>query len=254
MTGTLFAEVDGEGAGPRVVLVHGFTQTRDCWGDLPPRLVGAGHEVMRVDLPGHGRSAHASASLVEAADLLVATAGEAVYLGYSFGARVCLHAALAHPNDVTALVLIGGTPGLRAPEERAVRRADDEALAARIEAIGVPAFLEEWISQPLFAQLPPEQVFLEARCENTPAGLAASLRACGTGTQEPLWDRLPSLSMPVLCVTGADDAKFTAIATEMAATTGPNATHVTVPAAGHTAHLERPAAFWTVLAPWLAAH
>jgi pimeloyl-ACP methyl ester carboxylesterase len=70
--------------------------------------------------------------------------------------------------------------------------------------------------------------------------------------QEPLWDRLAELTMPALSVTGSDDAKFTAIAAEMVAAMGPNASAVSVPGAGHTAHLEQPDAFLDLLLPWLA--
>jgi 2-succinyl-6-hydroxy-2,4-cyclohexadiene-1-carboxylate synthase len=248
----LFAEVDGAGRGRRIVLVHGFTQTGRCWGDLPDRLVAVGYEVVRVDLPGHGHSGGAGDPLPLVADRLARTGGHAIYLGYSFGARVCLRLAVARPESVEGLVLVGGTPGLRSPRERASRRADDEALASRIEEGGVTAFLDEWLALPLFAKLDPAQACVAERRRNTEAGLAASLRACGTGVQEPLWDQLHALTMPVLCVTGADDAKFTGIAGEMAIAIGPNASAVAVPDAGHTVHLEQPDAFGVVLVPWLA--
>jgi 2-succinyl-6-hydroxy-2,4-cyclohexadiene-1-carboxylate synthase len=249
----LHHEVDGAGQGSRVVLAHGFTQTRRCWGDLPARLVGAGHEVFRVDLPGHGQSNAAGADLWETADLLVATGGHATYLGYSSGARVCLHAALAHREQVRGLVLVGGTPGLADPDERAARFAEDEQRATRVEEIGVPAFLDEWLALPLFDGLRPEDRCLDARLENDAAGLAASLRRCGTGAQDSLWGHLPELTMPVLCVAGARDAKFAAIARAMAVEIGPPATVGIVADAGHTAHLEQPDAFWSVLEPWLIA-
>jgi 2-succinyl-6-hydroxy-2,4-cyclohexadiene-1-carboxylate synthase len=247
----LFAEVDAPGRGPRVVLAHGFTQTRACWGDLPARFTAAEREVMRVDLPGHGRSGHATADLWAAADLLVTTGGPALYLGYSFGARVCLHAALAHREAVTGLVLLGSTPGLVNPAERAARRAEDEERASRLEAVGLEAFLDEWLALPLFAGLRPEDTCRDARLENTVEGLAASLRACGAGTQQPLWVHLDELDMPVLCLAGERDARFAAVGAQMAAGIGPNARFETVPGAGHTAHLEQPDAFWACIEPWL---
>ena len=48
------------GTGPRVVLVHGFTQTGRCWGPIADDLE-ADHEVVRVDAPGHGGSADVEA-------------------------------------------------------------------------------------------------------------------------------------------------------------------------------------------------
>ena len=80
---------------------------------------------------------------------------------------------------------------------------------------------------------------LDDRRRNTAGGLASSLRLAGTGTQEPLWDRLPALTMPVLLVAGALDAKFVAAAERMAGLI-PHVTLAVVDGAGHTVHLERP--------------
>lgn len=250
----LHREVDGAGGAPRVVLVHGFTQTRACWGDLPARLVAMGWEVVRVDLPGHGRSGEADADLWRSSELLADTGGRAIYVGYSFGARVCLHLGLARPEVVDGLVLVGGTPGIADPDERAARLAEDEARAVRLETVGLDAFLDEWLALPLFAGLRPEDACREARRENTVQGLAASLRSCGTGSQAPLWWRLDELPMPVLCLAGDRDPRFAQIATHMAAAIGPTARAAEVRGAGHTAHLEQPDAFWSLLEPWLAGH
>ncbi|MBL8775394.1 MAG: alpha/beta fold hydrolase [Acidimicrobiales bacterium] len=240
------------GAGTRLVLVHGFTQTERCWGPVAADLA-ADHKVVRVDAPGHGGSAAVDADLPATADLL-ATFGPGTFVGYSMGGRMCLETALRHPHAVEALVLISATAGIEDEEERAARRASDEALAERIEAAGVDAFLDHWLSLPLFTGLPPEGRFDAERRTNTAAGLAASLRLAGTGTQQPSWDRLAELSMPVLVVAGADDAKFTALAHRLADAVGANATLAILPGAGHTTHLEAPDAFLAALRPWLAVH
>ena len=54
------------------------------------------------------------------------------------------------------------------------------------------------------------------RRRQDPARLAAALRAFGTGVQPPLHDQLAGLRMPVLLMAGEKDAKFAAIASEMA--------------------------------------
>ncbi len=244
--------VETDGAGRRLVLVHGFTQTGRCWGPLAADLA-ADHEVVRVDAPGHGRSAAARADLPATADLLAAL-GPATFLGYSMGGRMCLESALRHPEAVEALVLISATAGIDDDDERAARRASDEALARRIEAEGVDPFLEDWLALPLFAGLPPHARCIDERRTNTAAGLASSLRLAGTGTQAPSWDHLGALSMPVLVVAGAHDARFTALARRLAEAIGDNATLVVVPDAGHTTQLEAPDAFSAALRPWLAAH
>lgn len=239
------------GAGPRLVLVHGFTQTSRCWGPLAGDLART-HEVVGVDLPGHGGSGGLQADLPEAAALVGEAGGRAIYLGYSLGGRVLLHLALARPDLVRGLVLIGVTAGIEDPVERAARRAADEERAAHLEEVGVKAFLEEWLAQPLFAGLPPEAACRAERRRNTVAGLAGSLRRCGTGTQEPLWDRLAGLGPPTLVVAGANDVRFAALGRRLADRVGPGARLALVAGAGHAAHLERPAATLAVLRPWLS--
>jgi len=242
---------DVVGAGPRLALVHGFTQTRRCWGSVADDLA-RDHELVLVDAPGHGRSASVAADLVTGGRMIAETAGPAVYLGYSMGGRFVLHTALERPDVVRALVLVGATAGLESAAERAARVAEDEARAARIEAIGVERFVDEWLALPIFAGLPPESACRGERLENTPAGLASSLRRAGTGSQQPSWDRLAGIDAPTLVVAGADDAKFVALGERLAAAVGANATFATVPGAGHTAHLERPGPFLELLRGWLA--
>lgn len=234
----------------RIVLLHGFTQTRDCWGPVADDLA-RDHEVVRLDAPGHGDAADVRLDLVGSADRAAAEGGRAVYVGYSMGARMALHVALGHPQVVAALVLVGGTPGLEDEAERTARRQRDHDLAARLRAIGVDAFLEEWLDQPLFAGLPQWARFDDERRRNTAEGLASSLELAGTGSQTSLWPRLRELTMPVLAVAGEDDERYAEIARRMAATVGENAQVALVPEAGHAAHLEQPEAFLATLRSWL---
>lgn len=246
----LHADVHGDPTNPRVVLVHGFTQTRRSWTPFLPRLTQE-HEVVTVDAPGHGRSAGHRTDLVEGARLLGATGGRAAYIGYSMGGRLALHLAVAQPDLVERVVLVGATAGLDTDDERAERRAADERLAADLERDGLDAFLERWLSNPLFATLPTTAAGVEDRKENTVEGLAASLRRTGTGTQRPLWDDLPKLTMPVLFVVGGLDAKFTALAERMQRRWGGPAEVAVLEGAGHACHLERPEAFLDVVVPFL---
>lgn len=244
---------DRVGQGPPIVLVHGFTQTGRCWGPEADDLA-ADHEVIRVDAPGHGRSADVVAGLRAGGRLIADQGGEATYLGYSMGARFCLHLALASPELVRGLVLIGATAGIEDADERAQRREQDLRTAARIEAEGLDAFLDAWLDQPLFAGLPADRSFRGERRRNTVTGLRSSLEQAGTGSQDPSWHRLSSLTMPVLVVAGARDEKFTALAHRLGAEIGANATVAILPDAGHAAHLEQPDRFLATLRPWLAEH
>jgi 2-succinyl-6-hydroxy-2,4-cyclohexadiene-1-carboxylate synthase len=226
---------------PTVVLLHGFTQTRRSWRRTVQAL-GGRYRALAPDLPGHGQSAHRVASFDACTAYVRALAPPRFSLaGYSMGGRVALHAALALRDRLEQLVLIGASPGLAEAAERAARRAADDALADRIEAIGVEAFAREWAAQPLFAGQP-ERVAAAAhadRLRNTAEGLAAALRGLGTGAMDPLWDRLPELTIPVTLLVGERDEKFRAIAERMAARL-PDARLTIVPGAGHAAHLERP--------------
>ena len=242
--------IDVHGRGPRLVLVHGFTQTGRCWGPVLPALA-ATHQVVAVDAPGHGRSASYRAGLWESARLLGEVGGEGAWLGYSMGGRMVMHLALAAPYLVRRLVLVSTTAGIADPAARDARRRDDEALAAAVERDGVEAFLERWLAQPLFAGLPRDAADLDARRANTAAGLAASLRLAGTGVQEPLWDRLARLTMPVLVVAGERDARFADLGRRLVAAIGPSATLAVVPGAGHAVHLEQPEAFLAAVEPFL---
>jgi len=237
-----------------VVLLHGFTQTGRSW--LPvvdaTQHLAPGLRFVLPDAPGHGLSAPIVAGLWESADLLAAVVPEtADWGGYSMGGRMALHVALAHPSKVRRLVLISTTAGIEGPLERLARQRADEALADRAEAEGTERFLEQWLSQPLFSTLAPEQAGLGARRENAAAGLASSLRYAGTGAQEPLWDRLAELrqrEVPVLVMAGALDSKYSRLAHRLARAIGPTASLEIVAGAGHACHLERPAEVGAALA------
>jgi len=236
---------------PRLVLLHGFTQTGRSWGGLAAALAGE-FEVVCPNAPGHAATPHDEASLWAVAETIAAQGGRATYVGYSMGGRLALHVALARPDLVERLVLLGATPGIRDTSERAARVAADEALASALEEHGLSAFLDQWLANPLFANLPAAAAMRDDRLRSTVQGLAASLRRCGTGMQDNLWPRLHELRMPVLVVAGALDTKFAAIAQEMVPLIGPHAALALVPDAGHTAHLEQPEAFLALLRDWLS--
>jgi 2-succinyl-6-hydroxy-2,4-cyclohexadiene-1-carboxylate synthase len=245
--------VDDSGLAPRLAFAHGFTQTSASWQStieaLRPLLPAAGYRP--VDLPGHGAASALRTDLWGAADHLVAEAGRAVYVGYSMGGRVALHAALAHPERVPGLVLIGATAGIDDRAERLARREADEALADRLEEIGVEAFVDEWLANPLFAGLTPATAMRDDRLRNTAEGLASSLRLAGTGTQTPLWDRLGEVRRPALVLAGEHDAKFRALG-ERLATALPAADFEVVPGAGHSVQLERPGETAARIVAWLS--
>ncbi|MEJ6739991.1 MAG: alpha/beta fold hydrolase [Actinomycetota bacterium] len=233
-----------------ITLLHGFTQTAECWGSFADQLATS-HPILAIDLPGHGGSAEIRGDLTQSAAMIASAITPNIVIGYSLGGRIALHLALAFPDLVERLVLIGATGGLDSEEERKQRRVADESLADHLEEVGVGVFLDEWLSQPMFASLTAEQSFRDLRATNSTAGLASSLRLCGVGTQESLWDRLNTLTMPVLVLAGSNDEKFTQLGHRLVASIGNNASFESVADAGHSAQLENPAATAAAITEWL---
>lgn len=233
----------------RLVLAHGFTQNARCWGSFGT-LCSNFYDVLAVDAPGHGWSGEDDASHTDAGRLIVDAGGRGHYVGYSMGGRLLLHAALTdRARDMRSLILIGATAGIDSAEERAQRQAEDYRRAERILEVGSPAFISEWLEQPMFAHLTDEQTAKYQRFENSPEGMAKSLRLRGTGSQEPLWSQLGSLRMPVLIIAGTNDAKYTEIGERMVKAIGSNARFVNIDG-GHAVHLENPAVTAAVIESW----
>jgi 2-succinyl-6-hydroxy-2,4-cyclohexadiene-1-carboxylate synthase len=213
--------------------------------------LAARYRAIAPDLPGHGGFAERRPASFAACDAYVRVlADQPITLaGYSMGGRIALHAALSLGPRVRRLVLVGASPGIADAAERAARAAEDAALADRIEAIGLEAFVREWGAQPLFDGMPRgiAEIAHADRMRNTAAGLAAALRGLGTGVMPPLWDRLGELTVPVELVVGERDEKFRAIAERMTAVLVAGRLHV-VPGSGHAVHLEAPEAVAEVIA------
>ncbi|MBI4213300.1 MAG: 2-succinyl-6-hydroxy-2,4-cyclohexadiene-1-carboxylate synthase [Chloroflexi bacterium] len=252
------------GAGPSLLLLHGFTGSSENWQPTVEAL-GEGRRTIRVDLIGHGetespkdRRRYAVDRAVRdlAAVLDVLEENEVDVLGYSLGGRVALQFAHHEPRRVRRLVLESASPGIDDPRERAERVAADEALADRIEREGLSAFVDYWERIPLFASqasLPAETRahHRAQRLRGSTLGLANSLRGMGAGAQVSLRPQLAELSVPTLAVAGALDSRYCEIAEQMGALL-PNARTAIIPGAGHTVHLEQPALFHQAVRDFLA--
>ncbi len=146
------------GTGEPLLLLHGFTGRGTSWGSHVAAFAERFRAIV-VDLPGHGRSGIGEPwrmTVEQAAndldEILTRLGGApANVLGYSLGARIALQLAVAHPEDVARLVLESPSAGLASAPERILRRAADQALAARLERDGIEAFVDEWERQPIFA-------------------------------------------------------------------------------------------------------
>lgn len=138
------------GAGDPVVLVHGITESRGSWTPIVDRLAGD-HEVLLVDLRGHGESS--SAATYELADMardvhaVIADAGIAPphLVGHSLGGAVVSAAgALGGARSVTdidqSLLLSAFTEQIRSVEGM-LRDADafGAVIAGLFEQLAGPA-------------------------------------------------------------------------------------------------------------------
>jgi pimeloyl-ACP methyl ester carboxylesterase len=133
-------EQSGDGSGPALLLLHGFTRDHREWDPLLACFDR--YRTIRVDLIGHGKSdspaAVARYSMAHAVDDLMALLHHleierTALLGYSLGGRVALHLAAEAPELLWALVLESASPGIEDRGERAARAASDEELALSIE-------------------------------------------------------------------------------------------------------------------------
>lgn len=239
------------GSGEPVVVIHGFTGSGGAMAPLVHRLDG--WQRIAVDLPGHGRSPappepryYSVEAMAESiAGLVAAVDGPCHVIGYSMGGRVALTLAAVHPHVCRSLTLISATAGIDDQAERARRQQADEVLAERIGQHGLDQFVENWMAAPMWDTLraclseTEWEVSMRQRRSCDPVGLANSLRAGGTGSMTPLWDRLGTLEVPTLAVCGELDAKFVEIGRRMSERL-PDSELAEMPGVGHAVHLETP--------------
>lgn len=250
------------GEGVPVTLLHGFTQSGRSWRELIAHMP-PGWKWIVPDLRGHGETVlktGAVCTMDACTDDLVAVweeldLGRTHLVGYSMGGRLALHVAARRPERLLSLLTIGAHAGLD-EESRAGRRQGDDALADRIEADGIEAFVDYWSALPLFAGLERRgEGYLAQlradRLQNHVLGLACSLRGMGAGVMEPVWDDLRRVNVPCTFVAGQLDHGYVASARKLAASV-PHGQVALVLRAGHAAHQERPDAFARILADHLA--
>ncbi|MFI2608503.1 alpha/beta fold hydrolase [Kitasatospora sp. NPDC018619] len=104
-----------QGAGPLVLLVHGFPESWYSWRHQLPALAAAGYRAVAVDVRGYGRSSRPEATeayrmldLVEDNVAVVRALGEetAVVVGHDWGSTIASASALLHPEVFRAVGLL----------------------------------------------------------------------------------------------------------------------------------------------------
>ena len=251
------------GSGPPVVALHGFAGDMTTWREFVQDAQER-YTVITIDLLGHGGS-DAPATVERyrmelAVDDIAATVRELGFsqvclLGYSMGGRIALAAAALLPSTCRCLVIEGASPGLTSRSARARRQRKDETLANLILTEGIEAFTNHWAEQPLFnsqKSLPThiQDRIRSQRLKSNPIGLANTLLAIGPGAQPPINELLPAVNIPVLCITGEYDRKFTTIARRMCEKLQRGQLEV-IPGTGHAPHIEKPSAFNKVVLAFL---
>jgi pimeloyl-ACP methyl ester carboxylesterase len=108
-----------DGAGPLVLLLHGFPQFSYEYRHLVPALARAGYRAVAPDMRGFGATSrplriedYALQTLGDDIAALVDALGEskAHVLGHEWGGTVAAEVALSHPDKVDRLILVNGSP------------------------------------------------------------------------------------------------------------------------------------------------
>ncbi len=240
---------DASGNGTPLVLLHAGIADRTMWDDVTPMLADR-HRVIACDLRGFGETPLPDGPFVYAADvaaMLEALGVERAHLvGVSMGGHVALDLALARPELVDHLVLVGAgidgwehEPSLTAAwaeEEAAFERGDlDEVAWINVrtwldgptrDASGVPPALRRRVYEMQRAALDHEN----------PAAAGGWLTASRR-------ERLATVTAPTLVLVGAlDQRDFRRIARFLASEI-PGARFEELPSVAHLPPLERPEAF-----------
>ncbi len=240
------------GTGPAVLLVPGFTGSKEDFGPVLAPLTSAGHRVVAVDLrgqldsPGAGPVASygpegLAADLLGLLDTLGLTSVHLV--GHSYGGLVARAALLARPAAFASLTLLCSGPGPIGGQRAAtisrlrasITPGSAERLVTLLRASGARGF---------------EADRLAASDATGLFGMGEALLDAVDRTDE-LAAVLARERIPVLVACGvADNAWPVPVQEEMAARLG--ARFVTIPGAGHSPAVEEPSATADLLAGFFA--
>ncbi|SIN76885.1 2-succinyl-6-hydroxy-2,4-cyclohexadiene-1-carboxylate synthase [Salinivibrio sp. ES.052] len=245
----------GNVEGRKVVFLHGLLGSGQDWQGVTSRLRDC--HWLCIDLPGHGDSVDAlGVDFTTTLDAVRQTCdhvwgNQSAYLvGYSLGARIAMHLAIAYPACWLGLFLEAGHPGLRHAHERHQRLAHDQAWAKRFGCEPLSAVLNDWYQQSVFQSLDAAQraELITARGHNHGPAIAAMLDATSLGRQADLRTVLGNVcrqGLPIDYLCGEQDDKFISLAHSLLLTTGIPFT--LIKGAGHNCHWADPSRFVQVL-------
>ena len=223
--------------------LHGAVGAAADWRGVARRLAGDGIGTRAVDLwrfldccpmplSDFAKSLNAEAGGE------VSRGNGRVVIGYSMGGRLALHALLDGGHPWQAAVIVSAHPGLESAGEIAARRVIDTEWATRALTGNWQDFLARWDAQPVLAGASIRDAPETSRLLLRRREIARSFVDWSLAAQDPLWDRLSEITIPVLWIVGGNDGKFTALA-ERATALMPNATLSIAPECGHRVPWER---------------
>jgi len=157
-------------------------------------------------------------------------------MAYSLGGRLALHALASQPDLWKSATLISTHPGLSSEEEKTNRRILDAEWSAKALQLPWGDFLKEWNQQSVLGPTTknlPDRYLLQPRNHE----IARAFCAWSLGTQDDHRQTSEKITCPVLLVTGAQDVKYTNLATQFRF---PNAEHQIIPEAQHRPLWENP--------------
>jgi pimeloyl-ACP methyl ester carboxylesterase len=242
------------GNGPPVVFIHpGIADSRvwdPQWASFASRF-----SLVRCDLPGFGRTPIEGTTVrlaAEVAALLDSLAIEdAALVGCSVGGRVALELAVARPELVRALVLVGaGLPGWEWSEEvQAYGAAEDAAVARGDLDAATELNLRMWLAPDV------DPAVRAAVGEMERGALELQAPHWETASEEPLVpdlaDRLGDVRARTLVLVGERDVADVHRLAQLLAGSIPGARRATIAGAAHVPNLEQPEAFDTLVLPFL---
>jgi len=236
------------GAGRAILLLHAFPLNSRMW---EPQLhaLAANARCLAPDLPGFGLSAPPTnaPSLDDYARLVMGvleTLGvdRVVIVGLSMGGYLAFRLVTELGPRLAGLVLAD----TRATPDTDAGATARHRLAAEVEARGVDAAADEFVPKLIGATTQRRQRELLDRVraivrENTPAGVAAALRAMASRPDSTAL--LPRVACPVLCLAGEEDLLTPPDVAHAMAKQTRQGRAVVIPEAGHLTNLEAPEAF-----------
>jgi 3-oxoadipate enol-lactonase len=241
-----------EGAGPCVVLVHGWTLDLEMW-EPEVAALRKDFRLVRLDRRGHGLSGGLPDTSGDARDLAALCRHLGIarcsLVGMSQGARGVLAFASTAAGEVNAVIL-DGPPLLDASESDDVPVHEFQALA---QQAGMAAFRREWARLP-FVQLRTwdarAHALLAAMIERYPGH---ELLEAPPATLAPAL-RLEAIGIPVLILVGEHDSPSRTQAAQYLCTRLPDAQCVVIGDAGHLPNLDQPARYSDLCRAFLARH